>query len=120
MGTVAAQPLYKAVCYRCKYEGAANAMQCPKCSFPVILETENTPPGEQRLDDILRSDNRPRLPGVRPKTEPAAIEARRDVDPTPVDSQTPSSRRGQSLRVAMVCTAALAAGIIAAVIHQGL
>lgn len=122
------KPLYKAVCYRCKYEGSTAATKCPNCSFPVILEAENTPPGGASLDDLLRSDaSRPRLPGVA-NDELVATEVPRVAEPprTPQADAIPSppparsGRRWQQIKVAAVCTAAIAAGVLSAVIHQGL
>lgn len=131
MVALAHKTLYKAVCYRCNFEGAASATKCPNCSFPVILEAENTPPGGARIEDILRSNtSRPRLPGVErePTEAPIPIQAKarpRDEPPrTPVDDTPPppaiARRRWQGLKVAVLCSAAVAAGVLAAVIHQGL
>ena len=71
---------FKAVCYQCSYQGPSETSLCPVCSFPVILEPENTPPGGFRLEDILardrvRGDTAPPLPGVDPVKRQAQIKA---------------------------------------------
>ncbi|HUS68828.1 MAG TPA: hypothetical protein VMZ28_30035 [Kofleriaceae bacterium] len=71
---------FKAVCYQCSFEGRSESSLCPVCSFPVILEPENTPPGGFRLEDILardrvRAETAPPLPGVDPGKRQAQIRA---------------------------------------------
>lgn len=80
--------LFKAVCYRCAYEGPGLASRCPACQFPMILEAEGTPPGRP-IDDILArvsiGAGAPPLPGVHAEKRKAQLLAearqeRRDSD----------------------------------------
>ena len=75
---------FKSVCYQCSYEARGESSRCPVCKFPMILEPENTPPGGQRLEDILARatvrDGGPPLPGVDAGKRKAQLlaEARRE------------------------------------------
>jgi hypothetical protein len=75
--------LFKAVCYRCAYEGPGLANRCPACQFPMILEAEGTPPA-RRIDDILErvsmDAGAPPLPGVHAEKRKAQLlsEARQE------------------------------------------
>lgn len=91
---------FKAVCYQCSFEGRSETSLCPVCSFPVILEPENTPPGGFRLEDILardrvRAETAPPLPGVDPGKRQAQIRAeerreRRNSQVRPVAEDAPT------------------------------
>lgn len=76
--------LYKAVCYRCSYEGAVPEGRCPVCQFPMIFEAEGTPPGGRSLEDIFARgslrEGAPPLPGVHAGKRKAQLlaEARRE------------------------------------------
>ena len=138
---------FKAVCYQCSFEGRVETNHCPRCSFPVILEPENTPPGGFRIEDILARDtvrSGPPLPGVDPEKRKAQLnaEARRERRITERSAQSadatalvvpanlrkyarggtsvPSgSRWFRAVKVGLLCASAVAAGILAAAL-QGL
>jgi hypothetical protein len=76
--------LYKAVCYRCSYEGAVPEGRCPVCQFPMIFEPEGTPPRGRSLEEVFARDSlregAPPLPGVHAEKRKAQLlaEARRE------------------------------------------
>ncbi len=139
--------LYKAVCYRCSYEGMGAANRCPVCQFPMILEPESTPPGGRRLEEIFAresvADGAPPLPGVHAEKRKAQImaEARRErlttqrtrkLDlplPAPASGSlglldsTASVKiprfRNSPLKLALFCASAVAAGVVAAALQSG-
>ncbi|HWM84831.1 MAG TPA: hypothetical protein VNO33_03310 [Kofleriaceae bacterium] len=140
--------VYKAVCYRCSYEGQGSANRCPICQFPMILEPENTPPGGRSLGEIFprgqMGAGAPPLPGVHAEKRKAQLmaEARREriatqrharmersLDlplPAPgmVDLASASSvriprfRRGP-LTLTLFCASAVAAGAVVAALQSG-
>ena len=138
---------FKAVCYQCSFEGRIETSLCPVCSFPVILEPENTPPGGFRLEDILARDTvrdgGPPLPGVDPGKRKAQMmaEARRErratqqrpvrlpiappvlEDPRKrIRGGTTVTRRSGFVRGAVLgvlCASAVAAGVLAAALQSG-
>jgi hypothetical protein len=132
--------LYKAVCYRCSYQGPVTANRCPQCQFPMILEPEGTPPG-RRLESIFArqsvTEGAPPLPGVHTEKRKAQLmaEARRAriatrrharaqperddlpaVDPGSV--RIPRFRHG-ALKLTLFCASAVAAGALAAALQSG-
>jgi hypothetical protein len=137
--------LYKAVCYRCSYEGRGTASGCPICHFPMILEPEETPAGGRSLESIFPRgsvrDGAPPLPGVHAEKRKAQLmaEARReriasrpmpqlersdvltmgvlDVDDL-ASIKIPRFRRG-ALKLTLLCASAVAAGVVAAVLQSG-
>jgi hypothetical protein len=140
--------IYKAVCYRCSYEGAGAAGRCPVCQFPMILEPENTPPGGRSLEDVFArrsvGDGAPPLPGVHAEKRKAQLlaEARRERIATqrtrklelPLPAPASGSAALDSLDLASVkiprfrrspftlllfCASAIAAGAIAAALQSG-
>lgn len=72
---------FKAVCYKCSYEGQEGQTRCPVCQFPVILEPEKSPPGGFRLEDILARksvhEGAPPLPGVHAEKRQAQLNSER-------------------------------------------
>lgn len=119
---------FKAVCYKCSFEGQVEGSCCPECSFPLIFESEATPAGGTRVEDIFdRTSVRigaPPLPGVDVGPRKAQLlaearkrrlTARRETTAAPV---APGSRR-QAFKLALVCFSAVAAGVAAAVMHHG-
>ncbi len=136
--------LYKAVCYRCAYEGPGSSDSgCPICRFPMILEPESTPPGGRRIEEIFArdsvADGAPLLPGVHAEKRQAQLmaEARRERistqrsarldrqgDPGPQAHESLSSvriprfRHGM-LKMTLLCASAVAAGVVAAALQSG-
>jgi hypothetical protein len=135
--------LYKAVCYRCSYEGLGATNRCPVCQFPMILEPENTPPGRRVQDIFARGsvhDGAPPLPGVHAEKRKAQILAearrermatrkRRSLDlplPAPVSGSLDSVSsvriprfRTSPLKLTLYCASAVAAGVLAAALQSG-
>lgn len=139
--------LYKAVCYRCSYEGAGGAQRCPACQFPIILEPEGTPPRGRRLNDIFSRESvregAPPLPGVHAEKRKAQIlaEARREriatherrklelplpapssvatLDSLELESFKIPRFRTSPLKLALFCASAVAAGVLAAALQSG-
>jgi hypothetical protein len=133
--------LYKAVCYRCSYEGQGTANRCPVCQFPMILEPENTPPRGRKVEDIFArgsvGDGAPPLPGVHAEKRKAQLmaEARRERIATqrharmerhadlPLEDSLESIRiprfRNSPLKLALFCASAVAAGVVAAALQSG-
>lgn len=122
--------LFKAVCYRCAYEGPALANRCPSCQFPMILEAEGphrgssgrarimlstgsvegTPPG-RRIEDILErvsiGAGAPPLPGVHAEKRKAQLLAearqeRRERERRVSESRRPAARVSLPLPAAPV------------------
>lgn len=138
--------LYKAVCYRCSYEGQGTANGCPICHFPMILEPEETPAGGRSLEQIFPrgsvGDGAPPLPGVHAEKRKAQLlaEARAErratrrvahmdrADVLTMDAsldvddlasfKIPRFRRG-ALKLTLLCASAVAAGVVAAVLQSG-
>lgn len=136
--------LFKAVCYRCSYEGPGRDNRCPVCQFPMILEPESTPPGGRSIEDIFARaslrDGAPPLPGVHVEKRKAQMlaEARRErlesqrqgkLDfPLPVADGAASLSlssvkiprfRYSALKWFLFCASALAAGALAAALQIG-
>jgi hypothetical protein len=135
--------LYKAVCYRCSYEGRVSDNRCPVCQFAMILEPEGTPPGGRRLEEIYGrrsvTDGAPPLPGVHAEKRKAQImaEARRErietqrrarMEPPP-DVPRRASESMSAVRIprfrpgvvkmTLFCASAVAAGAVAAALQSG-
>jgi hypothetical protein len=139
--------LYKAVCYRCSYEGPGAANRCPVCQFPMILEAEGTPPRGRLLNEIFSRESvregAPPLPGVHVEKRKAQIlaEARRErvvtsqrrkldlplpapgsvatLDRLELESFKIPRFRSAPLKLALFCASAVAAGVIAAALQSG-
>jgi hypothetical protein len=137
---------FKSVCYQCSFEGRGEASRCPVCRFPMILEPENTPPGGQRLEDILARasvrDGGPPLPGVDAGKRKAQLlaEARRERRATaraapgqrrkattrrelplraPTEVELPIRRGIRAIKYGLLCASALAVGVVAAALQSG-
>ena len=135
--------LYKAVCYRCQFQGPGSDNRCPICQFPMILEPEGTPPGGRRIEEIFArdsvADGAPPLPGVHAEKRQAQLmaEARReriatqrttqlertgDLEPQAHESMSsvriPRFRHG-ALKMTLLCASAVAAGVVAAALQSG-
>ncbi len=135
--------LYKAVCYRCQFQGPGSDNRCPICQFPMILEPEGTPPGGRRIEEIFArdsvADGAPPLPGVHTEKRQAQLmaEARReriatqrtarmdrpgDLEPQAHESlssvRIPRFRHG-ALKMTLLCASAVAAGVVAAALQSG-
>jgi len=135
--------LYKAVCYRCAYEGPGSDNGCPVCQFPMILEPESTPPGGRRIEEIFArdsvADGAPPLPGVHAEKRKAQLmaEARRERIATERTARLerhgdlalqahdsfssiriPRFRHG-ALKMTLLCASAVAAGVVAAALQSG-
>ena len=129
-----------ATCYQCSFQSTTvSSSTCPECSFPLILEKDATPSGGIRIEDILKRQSvrqgAPPLPGVDAEKRQAQIlaearQARRarlakgsQVSEAPaleeiVEIALPAE--ASTWRVAMVCFSAVAAGILAAMLHNGM
>lgn len=130
---------FKTVCYRCSYEGQdTTRTRCPECQFPLILESEDTPPAGHRVEEIFArrslDEGAPPLPGVHREPRKAQILAearRRRIEDLRAEEQKAAvlraadiqalypARRFHRLKVALLCVSAVAAGVVAAVIHAG-
>ncbi len=77
-----------AVCYQCSFSSDEGGSSCPECSFPLIMQSELSPPGGIRVSDVLQRESlrrgAPPLPGVHAEPRKAQLlaEARKRIRDT--------------------------------------
>jgi hypothetical protein len=124
----------QAVCFKCCYRTDKNESTCPECSFPLIMQREDSPPRGIGFQEILsRASLRkgaPRLPGIDSRPVRLPLRARTTTETRkPAESSeaaeaaeaAPSRPRSrQMLHFTLVCTSAVLAGVLAAMLHGSL
>lgn len=77
-----------AVCYQCSFTCAEGGSVCPECEFPLIMQSDLSPPGGIGISDVLRRESlrlgAPPLPGVHavPRKAQLLQEARKRIRDT--------------------------------------
>lgn len=123
-----------AVCYQCSFTSEAAGSACPECDFPLIMQSDLSPPGGIRVRDVLRRESlrrgAPLLPGVdaAPRKAQLLREARKRIRDTrrlaaavqlEDDSATASrSRRSSFWGLLSVSCVAVGFGIVAAALQN--
>jgi hypothetical protein len=119
-----------AVCYQCSFTSDEGGSTCPDCNFPLIMQSELSPPGGFRIRDVLRRDSlrigAPPLPGVdaAPRKAQLLSEARkrlRDAARSAARAQTEpavSEKRNFLWNVLPLSCFAVGFGVVAAAVQN--
>jgi hypothetical protein len=123
-----------AVCYQCSFTGVEAAAACPDCDFPLIMQSDLSPPGGIRVSDVLQRESlrlgAPPLPGVHAEPRKAQLlqEARKRIRDTrrlaaqaqqeEDSAEATRSRRGSFWGLISVSCVAVGFGIVAAALQN--
>ncbi len=126
-----------AVCYQCSFTTDEGRSSCPECSFPLIVQSELSPPGGFQIRDVLQRESlrmgAPPLPGVHsvPRKAQLLAEARKRIRQTArlsaqeqaasrADSQEQAARQSRGLGWNLLSVSCLAVGfgIVAAAVQN--
>lgn len=123
-----------AICYQCSYRSSDSGSNCPDCSFPLIMQSELSPPGGFRIEDVLKRESlrlgAPPLPGVdaTPRKAQLLAEARKRIRDTArqakqVDTRAKTEEAEATIKrsvwsLVSVCCLAVGIGIVAAAVQS--
>lgn len=124
-----------AVCYQCSFTCVEGGSSCPECNFPLIMQSELSPPSGIRISDVLQRESlrkgAPPLPGVHaaPRKAQLLMEARKRIRVAARDAQTQADaqeqaqttgRSGGVRALVSISCFAVAFGIVAAALQSAL
>ncbi len=123
-----------AVCYQCSFSSSEAGSACPECDFPLIMQSDLSPPGGIRVSDVLRRESlrlgAPPLPGVHAEPRKAQLlqEARKRIRDTrrmaaqaqeeEDTAEASKSRRSSYWGLISVSCVAVGFGIVAAALQN--
>lgn len=122
-----------AVCYQCSFTCNEGRSTCPDCSFPLIMQSDLSPPGGIRVSDVLRRESlrlgAPPLPGVdaEPRKAQLLMEARKRIRDTAyraaqsqaeAEAKVAGAQRGGLWGLLSVSCLAVGFGIVAAALQS--